>query len=97
MLPGTPELIVFATVYSINDGINGRGNLQIHKSTSGGESWEFVTTVTEGPGSYSSLVALNDTTVGYLWAGPGDGGGGGSMQCDSALRWSVIHIRDQGH
>eukprot|EP00036_Acanthoecidae_sp_10tr_P019017 CAMPEP_0206305666 /NCGR_PEP_ID=MMETSP0106_2-20121207/10388_1 /ASSEMBLY_ACC=CAM_ASM_000206 /TAXON_ID=81532 /ORGANISM="Acanthoeca-like sp., Strain 10tr" /LENGTH=174 /DNA_ID=CAMNT_0053736535 /DNA_START=1 /DNA_END=522 /DNA_ORIENTATION=+ len=53
---------------SVAGSIIGRADLRLHRSIDGGASWQQVAVVYQGSAAYSSLVALNATHVGVLWA-----------------------------
>ena len=67
-LPGSPRLVISSPY---NDA--GRQNLTIHVSDNSGATWQPYKQIDPGPSGYSSVAAINDSTVCVLWESKGAG------------------------
>jgi sialidase-1 len=47
--------------------ISMRNNLSLYTSKDNGENWTFIKMIWEGPAAYSSLIILNDQSIGALY------------------------------
>ncbi|CAF1185572.1 unnamed protein product [Rotaria sordida] len=61
-----------------------RHNLSLHISNDNGENWRFVKTIWSGPSAYSSLIILNDQSVGILYEA-------GTMNPYETLTFTIIY------
>lgn len=59
---GDSGLLLFSTPFA-----QGRANMSVFGSRTGGASWELVQNVDPGPSAYSALVDLNATHYGLAW------------------------------